>query len=104
MINLGKRKGVMHPDNPTLVSTAEAATLQLEFRYLSWLTDNEEYWEKAEKVRRLRAVAETLGLMTCAGNESNQRCTISYRPCFYLHEVCKFARSLIFTRGLIASD
>lgn len=53
MINLGQRKGVMHPDNPTLVSTAEAATLQLEFRYLSWLTDNEEYWEKAEKVRRL---------------------------------------------------
>ena len=50
MINLGKREGVMNPDTPELVSTAEAATLQLEFRYLSWLTDNEEYWEKAEKV------------------------------------------------------
>ncbi|KIP02174.1 glycoside hydrolase family 47 protein [Phlebiopsis gigantea 11061_1 CR5-6] len=53
MINLGKREGVMNPDTPDLVSTAEAATLQLELRYLSWLTDNEEYWEKAEKVMRV---------------------------------------------------
>ena len=51
MINLAKREGVMNPDSPELVSTAEAATLQLEFRYLSWLTGNEEYWEKAEKVK-----------------------------------------------------
>ena len=50
MINLAKREGVMNPDSPDLISTAEAATLQLEFRYLGWLTDNEEYWEKAEKV------------------------------------------------------
>ena len=51
MINLAKREGVMNSDSPELVSTAEAATLQLELRYLSWLTGNEEYWEKAEKVR-----------------------------------------------------
>ena len=51
LINLAKRKGVPDPNNPQLVSTAEVSTLQLEFRYLSMLTDNEVYWEKAEKVR-----------------------------------------------------
>lgn len=50
MINLGLRKGVDDPNHAGLVSTAEAATLQLELRYLSHLTDNEEYWEKAEGV------------------------------------------------------
>ena len=49
MVNLGLREGVDDPDNPHVVSTAEAATLQLEFRYLSFLTDNEDYWDKAEK-------------------------------------------------------
>ncbi|EIW87221.1 glycoside hydrolase family 47 protein [Coniophora puteana RWD-64-598 SS2] len=49
-INLAQRKGVEDRDNRGLVSTAEAATLQLEFRYLSHLTDEDVYWEKAEKV------------------------------------------------------
>ncbi|KAK7049867.1 mannosyl-oligosaccharide alpha-1,2-mannosidase [Paramarasmius palmivorus] len=53
MINLAKRKGVADPELPALVSTAEAATLQLELRYLSHLTENEEYWEKAENVMRI---------------------------------------------------
>jgi hypothetical protein len=51
MVNLALRKGVPDEAFPTLVSTAEAATLQLEFRYLSFLTGNDEYWEKAERVR-----------------------------------------------------
>jgi endoplasmic reticulum Man9GlcNAc2 1,2-alpha-mannosidase len=34
-----------------LISTAEAATLQLEFKYLAELTGNEVYWEKVENVR-----------------------------------------------------
>lgn len=31
-------------------STAEATTLQLEFKYLAFLTGEEQYWDKAEKV------------------------------------------------------
>ncbi|KAI0694435.1 glycoside hydrolase [Cytidiella melzeri] len=50
MVNLGKRVGVEDPWNPELVSTAEVSTLQLEFKYLSELTDDETYWEKAEHV------------------------------------------------------
>lgn len=50
MINLGRRQGSDDPDAAGLVSTAEASTLQLEFRYLSYLTDNDEYWDRAEGV------------------------------------------------------
>ena len=50
MINLGQQKGVMSEDNQNLVSTAEVSTLQLEFRYLSYLTDNDVYWDAAERV------------------------------------------------------
>lgn len=50
MVNLGQRKGILDMDNKGLVSTAEASTLQLEFRYLSFLTDEEDYWRRAEKV------------------------------------------------------
>ena len=50
-INLGLRKGVYDPDYPGLVSTAEVSTIQLEFRYLSYLTDDDIYWEKVERVR-----------------------------------------------------
>lgn len=49
LVNLGLRKGIEDENN--VVSTAEASTLQLELRYLSYLTDNEEYWDKAENVR-----------------------------------------------------
>ena len=51
MVNLYLRKGVDDPDSPGIVSTAEAATIQLEFRYLSFLTDNDQYWEAVEWVR-----------------------------------------------------
>ena len=50
MVNLQQRRGVPDEHLPHLISTAEAATLQLEFRYLSWLTDKEVYWEKVEHV------------------------------------------------------
>ena len=49
-VNLGQRKGIVDMDNNGYVSTAEATTLQLEFRYLSALTDDDVYWRKAEKV------------------------------------------------------
>ncbi|KAI0253282.1 glycoside hydrolase [Lactifluus subvellereus] len=50
MVNLQRRKGVWDEGNQRLVSTAEASTLQLEFRYLSELTDEDIYWKKAERV------------------------------------------------------
>ncbi|QRV76440.1 glycoside hydrolase family 47 protein [Ceratobasidium sp. AG-Ba] len=43
-------KGILDQDNNNLVSVAEAATLQLEFKYLSFLTDEDGYWRAAEKV------------------------------------------------------
>ncbi|KAH7886293.1 glycoside hydrolase family 47 protein [Phlebopus sp. FC_14] len=49
-VNLHLQIGVPDLDNNGYVSTAEAATLQLEFRYLSYLTDEDIYWEKAEGV------------------------------------------------------
>jgi len=53
MVNLHLRKGVDDPDNPGIVSTAEAATIQLEFRYLSFLSDNDRYWEAVELVMKI---------------------------------------------------
>jgi endoplasmic reticulum Man9GlcNAc2 1,2-alpha-mannosidase len=50
MVNLGQRKGIPDRDNNGLSSTAEAGTLQLEFKYLSYLTDDDTYWRAAEKV------------------------------------------------------
>ncbi|OBZ68634.1 Mannosyl-oligosaccharide 1,2-alpha-mannosidase [Grifola frondosa] len=50
LVNLAKREGVPDKDNRGLVSTAEVSTLQLEFKYLSHLIDDESYWEKAETV------------------------------------------------------
>ncbi|KAF7329139.1 alpha-1,2-Mannosidase [Mycena kentingensis (nom. inval.)] len=65
LVNLRKRVGAVENDNRGLISTAEAATLQLEFRYLSWALGEEdfldgkedvkpvEYWEKAERVMKI---------------------------------------------------
>lgn len=50
MVNLGQRKGVPNGDHNGLSSTAEAGTLQLEFKYLSYLTDDDTYWKAVEKV------------------------------------------------------
>ncbi|KAG8747898.1 mannosyl-oligosaccharide alpha-1,2-mannosidase [Ceratobasidium sp. 414] len=43
-------KGVLDQDNNNFVSVAEVATLQLEFKYLSFLTDEDNYWRAAERV------------------------------------------------------
>jgi mannosyl-oligosaccharide alpha-1,2-mannosidase len=50
MINLSAGKGIPNDELPGLVSTAEVSTLQLEFRYLSYLTGNDIYWRKVENV------------------------------------------------------
>jgi mannosyl-oligosaccharide alpha-1,2-mannosidase len=49
-VNLLTTKGVESHADGGASSTAEAATLQLEFKYLSKLTGETLYWEKAEKV------------------------------------------------------
>lgn len=49
-IDLGAREGLPDIDNGGMVSTAEAGTLQLEFKYLSHLTDDYAYWNAVEKV------------------------------------------------------
>ncbi|TFK64227.1 glycoside hydrolase family 47 protein [Pluteus cervinus] len=48
-VDLKGRRGI----KAMTVSTAEAATLQLEMKYLSYLTDREEFWEKSENVIKL---------------------------------------------------
>lgn len=49
-VNLGKKVGVPDQYSSDLITTAEASTLQLEFRYLAQLTGKSEYWYKPEKV------------------------------------------------------
>ncbi|KAG1848535.1 glycoside hydrolase family 47 protein [Suillus subalutaceus] len=59
LINLALREGVPDKDNSGFISTAEASTLQLEFRYLAYLTDEDTYWEKPEKVMAVLRASET---------------------------------------------
>ena len=49
-VNLKTLAGIPSHDDGGASSTAEAATLQLELKYLSKLTGETYYWEKAEKV------------------------------------------------------
>lgn len=49
-INLATRQGIPDRDNQGVASLAEAASLQLELKYLSHLTGDYVYWKKAEKV------------------------------------------------------
>ncbi|KAF9527141.1 glycoside hydrolase [Crepidotus variabilis] len=58
MVNLKKSEGVDDPSYAGLVSTAEAATLQLELKYLSFLTDNDNYWDRAEGVMKVIKAAK----------------------------------------------
>ncbi|KAJ7044147.1 glycoside hydrolase family 47 protein [Mycena alexandri] len=52
-VNLALREGSMDPGWPEFVSSAEVATLQLEMKYLSQLSANSIYWEKAEAVMQV---------------------------------------------------
>ena len=49
-INLARREGIPDRGNQGVASLAEAASLQLELKYLSHLTGDYVYWRKAEKV------------------------------------------------------
>ncbi|OWZ42101.1 mannosyl-oligosaccharide alpha-1,2-mannosidase [Cryptococcus neoformans c45] len=52
-INLATRQGIPDRDNQGVASLAEAASLQLELKYLSHLTGDYVYWKKAEKVTEI---------------------------------------------------
>lgn len=49
-INLAQQRGAPNTEFPDLISTAEAGTLQLEFRQLSDITGDDIYWKRTEKV------------------------------------------------------
>lgn len=51
-VHLGRKVGIPSHDGAAS-SMAEAATLQLEMKYLAYLTNNETYWRKAEKVMQV---------------------------------------------------
>jgi len=52
-VNLRTSKGVASHADAGASSTAEAASLQLEFKYLAMLTGEKNYWEAAEKVMKV---------------------------------------------------
>ena len=86
MVNLKLRRGIPDENYPALVSTAEAATLQLEFRYLGWLTDNEEFWEKAERVRSHLSTVHFMSTYLL-GHESDQERSHAPWAGVYIHDV-----------------
>lgn len=49
-VNLKTQQGIPSHDDGGASSTAEAATLQLEMKYLAKLTGEKNYWEAAEKI------------------------------------------------------
>ncbi|KAL8821802.1 MAG: hypothetical protein Q9223_000214 [Gallowayella weberi] len=52
-VNLKTLKGIRSHADDGASSTAEATSLQLEFKYLASLTGEKDYWEKAEKVMKV---------------------------------------------------
>lgn len=52
-VNLGTRQGLPSHADGGASSTAEAATLQLEMKYLAHLTGNRTYWQKAERIMEI---------------------------------------------------
>ncbi|KAF8337707.1 glycoside hydrolase family 47 protein [Amanita rubescens] len=63
MSNLGEQIGIYDIGHGGLVSTAEVTTLQLEFRYLSYLTGDYKYWDKAENVMKIiKDLTKPMGL------------------------------------------
>lgn len=52
-LNLKSLQGVPSHVDGGASSTAEAASLQLEFKYLAMLTGEKNYWERAEKVMKI---------------------------------------------------
>lgn len=67
-VNLKERRGVPDMGNNGLASLAEAASLQLELKYLSQVTGDWVYWKAAEKVRWMAGSGD---LLTKAGDSKH---------------------------------
>ncbi|KAL4967297.1 glycoside hydrolase family 47 protein [Aspergillus stella-maris] len=52
-VNIGTRQGLPSHADGGASSTAEATTTQLEMKYLTYLTGNKVYWQKAEHVMKV---------------------------------------------------
>ncbi|KAL4940735.1 hypothetical protein BDV06DRAFT_230128 [Aspergillus oleicola] len=52
-VNIATRQGLLSHADGGASSTAEATTIQLEMKYLSYLTGKEVYWRKAEHVMKV---------------------------------------------------
>jgi len=78
--------------------------LQLEFRYLSFLTGNTEYWEKAERVCGVTLSPATAYFVGCLGYGSYKSGTGASRIGFYIYDVSRLTSIirhilLYFQRG-----
>ncbi|KAF6825682.1 Mannosyl-oligosaccharide 1,2-alpha-mannosidase 1 [Colletotrichum plurivorum] len=60
-VNIGTKEGIPSDANGGSSYTAEAATLQLEMKYLSHLTGNDVSWKKAERVMKVLDDQKTEG-------------------------------------------
>ena len=87
VINLALRKGLYTTNFPGLSSIAEVATLQLEFRYLSHLTDDDKYWRAVEKVRSLTTLSYSFD-MRFVGDGGSEKGSIASRFSFSFLGVC----------------
>lgn len=52
-VNLATRQGLPSRDDDGASSTSEAATVQLEMKYLAQLTGEKNYWDKAERIMKV---------------------------------------------------
>lgn len=52
-VNIGERQGIPAHSDMGASSTAETATVQLEFKYLAQLTGEKRYWDKVERVMQV---------------------------------------------------
>lgn len=82
-INLAQQRGAPNTEFPDLISTAEAGTLQLEFRQLSEITGDDIYWKRAEKVRTRvvcnQSIPRQLGRRSCQSLRLRDCPTASHR-------------------------
>ena len=87
-IDLKERVGHEDKDNNGWSSLSEVATLQLELKYLSHLTDDYTYWQAAERVSHCSLRLRRLyGDTYCVGTRGHQKCRQWQHPCPYLHPV-----------------
>ena len=77
-INLANSEGFLTDDNHGLLSIAEVGTLQLEFKYLSHLTDDDKYWDAAERV--MKHIRHELHVLSGSLAPMFLRC-VEFSPC-----------------------